>query len=259
MPKRLRPFAGVDGEGGNVNGRHEYLMLAMGTDVLYLGYPLTYKEVFPWMATRDTKLEYVSYSFNYDVTMICKDLPPEVVAQLLDRASREKEDGRGHHPVTFGGFMFDHLPNKEFRVRRMPSGRLHHPWTVVSDVWTFFQSSFVGALELWGIGTPEQRELIRQGKDKRADFAEMTQETLDYNRLEIELLEDLMETFRQVCISLGIVPKRWQGPGNIASAMFEKHGIPKHDEIITVPEEVWRMAQAAYYGGRFQTTAVGKV
>lgn len=257
-PRPLKPFCGVDGEGSTLSGRHEYMLLRAGSHLLTTGVPLTPGECLGFLAGLPAGYEYVGFFFDYDVTMICRDLPAEVVLSLLDRESREREDGRGLHPVQWGMWEFDYLPRKEFRVRtRVRQDMPKRHWTVVSDVGTFFQCSFVKALTTWGIGSVSVLAQIAAGKAERGNFGAMTPEIVRYNELEIELLEDLMEEFRSVCIEVGIVPAKWQGPGNVATALFKMHGIPTHDELRHVPDDVWRMAQAAYYGGRFETTGQG--
>jgi hypothetical protein len=36
-----------------------------------------------------------------------------------------------------------------------------------------------------------------------------------------------MEEFRKVCAAAGILPKQWSGAGWLASALLEKHCVPK--------------------------------
>lgn len=253
-PKKRLDFSGVDGEGGDIDGSHEYLLLRAGEHVLETGHPLTAEECLWFLTSIPGGKEYVSYFFDYDVTMMLRRLPEERIMHLLDREKRTPEGRNIPYPVGWGPFEFDYLPKKEFRVR--PKGG---KWTVISDTGTFFQSAFLKALKRWGVGTEELWEAIGEGKDKRNSFGVMTDETREYNGLEIELLEDLMEGFRRVCEEVGYVPRVWQGPGNIASAMFGVHGISKSEELLDVPHGLWAYSQAAYYGGRFETTAVGDI
>lgn len=256
MTTRRKPFCGVDGEGSTF-ARHEYMLLRAGEFVLNTGEALTPYECLYFLAMLPTGREYVSYFFDYDVTMMTRDMPEDTLYELMDRESRARKDGRGYRPVKWKGFEFDWLPRKEFKVRH-PS--IKSSWSVVSDVGTFFQCSFVAALRKWGIGSAEVVERIAEGKSQRANFGAMTPEIVEYNRLECDLLEDLMETFRRLCEQVGYVPRKWQGPGQMAIAMFEKHGIPKRADIQDrIPAAVWKLAQQAYYGGRFETTAVGWV
>ena len=194
-----------------------------------------------------------AYFFDYDVTMMLKSLPKERVERIFQRHLREK-NGRVM-PVDYGRYSFDYLPHKEFKVRKDGG-----PWLVINDVGQFFQTSFLKTLEKWQIGTPEEIEMIRKGKSMRADFTGVTDEIRAYNTLEILLLQKLMGEFRSVCIDTGYVPRKWQGPGYLASAMLDHHGVPKRKEIpIMLNDDFRRLANDAYYGGRFETTATGPI
>lgn len=255
-----RPFVGVDGEGGDIGDRHEYLLLRAGERVLETGEPLHALECLEFLAKLPPLQEYVSYYFDYDVTMMLRDLPPEVITYLLDREGRIWSENMPPTPVTWRGYQFDYLPHKEFRVRRQPLQRGDKPlWVIINDVGTFFQCAFLKALERWGIGTKKQLADIGKGKSGRNAFKDITPETRRYNKLEIELLETLMTQFRRICQEVGYVPRIWQGPGNMATAMLNYHGLPRTKDIQAVPDRVWQYAQNAYYGGRFETTAVGPV
>jgi len=255
-------FRGVDGEGGNVpeegtlfGVRHQYLSLRCGPHLLETGKPLSWNDCFSFLADQPSSFQYVAYFFDYDVTMMCRTLPEKVARSLITRHLRIDKTGNTK-PVTFGGFQFDYLPHKEFRVRRMGTKR----WVVISDVGQFFQKTFHNTLCKWEIGTEEERAFILRGKSMRADFAGFDEEIRAYNALECLLLEQLMTNFRAVCWETGYVPKKWQGPGHLASAMLAKHGVPRREDIPILSNYKFRsLAQAAYYGGRFETTATGPV
>lgn len=255
-------FRGVDGEGGNVPDpnalfgmRHQYLSLRVGPNLLQTGNPLSWQECLSFLSEQPKRYIYVSYFFDYDVTMIIRTMPKDRAKRLLSRHLRTTQHG-DVMPLDIGDFQIDYLPHKEFKVRR--KGASH--WTVISDVGQFFQTSFLKTLEKWNVGTPEEREMIRVGKEHRSEFGEHTKEIEAYNALECLLLEQLMTDFRAVCWETGYVPKKWQGPGNLASAMLQAHSIPKRDDIPILKNASFReLAQAAYYGGRFETTAAGPV
>jgi hypothetical protein len=249
-------FIGVDGEGGNINGSHEYLLLRAGDWILETGSPLRWQECLAFLSDLPKDgVTYVAYFFDYDVTMILSQCREERVRRLLDRESRTFVGQV--FPVDVEGFQIDYLPRKEFKVRRKGTGTR---WTVIHDVGTFFQSAFLKTLELWDIGTPEERTLIAEGKESRKDFGAVTDEERFYNDLECKLLSRLMYEFRNVCVNVGYVPSKWQGPGCMATTIFRRHGIPtrKHIEI-TGDLELMESANAAYYGGRFETTRTGPV
>lgn len=259
----IRNFAGVDGEGGNlpVHGdpsdmRHEYLLLRAGDQVLKTGKPLTALECLSFLADLPKDVIYVGYFFDYDVSMILRELPSERLSRLMNRAVRTSRGYNVPMPIEYLGFQFDYLPGKEFKVKREDEPR----WTVISDVGSFFQCTFLSALTSWGVGNEEQLASIAASKADRGNFGELTEETIAYNELECDLLVQLMSKFRAVCQGAGYIPVKWQGPGNLAAAMFQKHGIPKKSEIIkTQPWDLWEAANNSYYGGRFETGYVGPV
>src|SRR6188472_308815 len=121
--RRLLPFAGVDGEGGDIGtGRQEYLLLRAGDHVLETGQPLTPMECLRFLADLPHDRTYVSYAFNYDVTMILRDLPVERWARILE----PKRGVRGTVlPVCVpyrqtpqdGDVEVNYMPSKEFKVR----------------------------------------------------------------------------------------------------------------------------------------------
>lgn len=269
---RLRPFVGVDGEGGEIDGKHQYLMLRAGSksqggQLLETGKPLTSYECLAFLADLPTDHRiYVAFAFDYDVTMMLKHITPVKMAKLFDRKSREivNTDGQftgRYYPVRVGhdAFEIDYLPGKEFRVRR--TGTSH--FTIINDVFSFFQSSFVVALRKFFVEENDDWavtaiNLIAEGKEQRNEFTYVTEYEREYNELECNMLEHLMERFRALCLDLKIHPSKWQGPGYLVTALFKQHGLPKK-QFSYVPDEVWYHANEAYYGGRFEAAAYGEI
>lgn len=259
-PASLRPFVGVDGEGGNVGGHHLYLLLRAGNDAVERPGPrgLTAEDCLGFLSRLPLDRIYVSYYFDYDVTMMLKGLPSGRLSRLLDMEGRSRaKDGTRLNvpmPVQYGEFDIDYLPRKFFKVRRRGE-----KWRVINDVSAFFQCSFVRALTDWQVTDEQTLSRIAQGKDARSGFTDLSDDTRYYNSLECELLASLAERFRSVCMQVGYVPSRWQGPGYLAVSMFRGHEIPKTRQLPPVHTDVWNAANAAYYGGRFEITAVGPV
>ena len=255
---KIRSFRGVDGEGGNVNGRHVYTLLTAGERHIVNDGGLTTLECLEFLTSLSPYHIYVGYFFDYDTTMILKDLPLERMQRLLTPQARTFEShGRWTTlPIEWEGYEFDYLPRKFFKVRKLGAKQ----WIMVNDVGTFFQTSFVKALRLWGVGTEEQLQQISSGKDQRRSFGALEASTVEYNALEIVLLQELMTKFRDVLLPLGLVPQRWQGPGFLASRMLHKNGIPSNKLI-----KAWQIgnkdlldfARKAYYGGWFEVSMIG--
>lgn len=255
--KEARPFIGVDGEGGNVpepgalfGTVHEYLLLRAGEQVLETGMPLTWSECLGFLADLDPNPTYVSYYFDYDVTMMLKSAPLPALRRLFGPRQKFFTAER------IGEFEVSYTPHKEFKVRR--HGRKQ--FVTVSDVGPFFQCSFVKALTDWNIGTPEQRDRIFADKARRSEFTEMTDAERVYNREEVLLLVELMEEFADACYTSGYVPSRWQGPGWIATAVMRAHDVPRSKDLgVCSNRLLMALANEAYYGGRFEITCVGPI
>lgn len=268
------PFCGIDGEGGNIDGHHEYLLLRAGEFALDLDHPLSYMECLPFLCDLPKDRIWVSYFFDYDVTMILRRLPVERLTRLLDIDCR-RIPGRpcSSFPIDFGPYQIDYVPRKELRVRRRPHKGDTAPWTIIHDVGSFFQSSFVAALRRWFGETindewvPESSQVgaiinkIAEGKDLRNEFGHITEYEREYNKLEIKMLELLMERFRSMCTDLDIRPAKWQGPGNLVSAVFKREKLPPNRDItlFDTHPELMLMANAAYYGGRFEPPYFGEI
>jgi hypothetical protein len=201
----------------------------------------------------------VGYFFDYDVTKILEDLPFAKLERLMNRGSRIRKDGRGVFPVDYGPYQLDYLPRKEFKVRKG-----NGPWVVINDVGPFFQCRFVEALRKWKIGTEDELRVIEAGKDMRGNFEYADLQTIDtYNRTEIVLLEKLMEKFRDACTTVGLQPAKWQGPGQLAKALMQKHGVPRSKDVplLNDPDFTGLMeyGRKAFYGGRPELPAIGPV
>lgn len=266
--KMLRaPFVGVDGEGSTDDrtGHHAYFLLRAGATRILPGVGrvrLTTRECLAFLAGLASDPVYVFYFGDYDVTKILEDLPWYKLDRLMRRESRVKSYGGGLFPVDWEDFEIDYLPRREFRVRRTSGD--DRAWRVFSDVGSFFQCSFVDALNKWQIGTLSERDEVLRGKSQRASFDLKDLDEIEaYNALECRLLEALMEKFRHACQQAGYMPRKWQGPGLLAEAMFAKHGVPKSRDVSVLNDPKYEglvtFGRNAFYGGRPEIMAVGPV
>lgn len=267
-----RRFTGVDGEGGTtVTGSHDYFLLRAGENVLTkTDGALSSWDCLDFLSGLSPRYLYVSYFFDYDVTKICQDLPWEKLRRLVHREERIPTGGElrpaGGTPwpvdVHGGDFQIDYLPRKFFKVRRQVAQGVWSPWIEISDVGTFFQCAFVKTLDRWEIGTDAQREAVAAGKALRGTFDAKDIQDIDrYNLLECRLLAETMERFRETCRRSGYVPRKWQGPGQIAEAVFKARGIPKSRKVPLLNDPAYegllRFAANSFYGGRPEITRVG--
>ncbi|MBS0175761.1 MAG: hypothetical protein JSR64_17115 [Nitrospira sp.] len=248
VPQKI--FVGVDGEGGDRDGVHVYTLFRIGSWHIYdpngleagqvLRFILDYVKAYP-----DHIL--VSFFFDYDVTMILKDLPKPTIDYLLDR------EGGLWHFAKYAGFQIDYIPGKRFVVKDSENLAMIH------DTSGFFQSSFLKAIALWDIATPEETAIIESGKGRRSVFrAEMTDAEIEYNHLECVLLARLMEHFCLVTQEIGLTLTSWQGAGAVATAILRKYKVPNRDNR-NIPNDCELFARQAYYGGRFEVRKLGDV
>jgi hypothetical protein len=277
MTDKLRPFAGVDGEGCGRNrlGQQHYMLLgASGVAPLYTGKPLSTLECLDWICDLPPDPINVGFAFGYDTSQILRDLP---AGRLFNKSGtglfNDKEGGKGHSRYTyFENFGLSYIPKNYLRVCRIKRGRRRENgvWVptrrrvegstrTIYETFGFFQASFLKALEQFSIGR-EHWPMIARNKEARADFVRITREIRRYNQLECELLAELMERFREVCHDCDLRPATWNGAGKIAAAEHRKHHTPTRQQVVDcVPDGVLSMALAAYYGGRFEVTRIGQV
>jgi len=266
LPFQQRPFAAVDGEGmTDKNGRHHYTLLRAGTHELFNsdGSPLSMHQCFTFLANLPPTHIYIAFSFGYDITMMCRDLPPERAERLVSREKRTfcKEGGKPVTlPVDYQEWRLDYMPGKSFSIK-WKDGH----WITISDVFSFFQCSFVEALTRW---FPERQDVIdkiREGKNQRSDFGGVDRDYIrKYCQLECEWLCALMDKVRDVCYSLDIFPRRWEGPGQLVQALLSKEGVPRNTEAVIssnsyVYQDVMHYSNSAYYGGRFEPAKIGRI
>lgn len=289
--KRLRPFLAIDGEGGGANrqGQQNYLLLGAGggeglqPPPLETGRHLSTIECLDWICALPADPLLVGFSFGYDTTMILRDLDAERLSRLF--ADKTMGDGQSRY-TYFGDFGIEYLPKNYLRVCRLrrlmlpsgPNGQIVEHWSrepdsarTIYETFGFFQSSFLKALQTFDVGR-EHWETIERNKAARAGFGRITAEIRRYNRIECELLTDLMERFRAMCHGVGIRPRQWSGAGKLAAAEHDSHATMTATDrtdratgevfpgvLSVVPSEVMALASDAYYGGRFEVTRVGSI
>jgi hypothetical protein len=268
-PAPLKPFMGVDGEGGgrNRHGQQHFKLLRAGPYELYTGRPLSTLQCLEFIASLPRDCILVGFSVGYDFTQILRDLTPERLARLF----AEKERGQGKSPyLYFDRFAIDFMPGQYLRVARTEIVRetrdnVVHFWRkkipgsdrTIWETFGFFQSSFLKALQAWEVGK-EHWPTIERNKMDRDKFSRMTREIRRYNQIECDLLAEMMEQFRAMCHESGVHPQTWNGAGKLAAALHKQHKTITAKEIAKrVPDGVLVTSSAAFYGGRFETMYAG--
>jgi hypothetical protein len=273
-------------------------LLSVGSQSLHRnGERLTWREIFPFLYQcfqANKQAVYVGFALGYDFAQWFKDLPEDRAKMLLTEegiARRQRRtltrSGRGRlapFPVYLDGpkygWEIDLHAGKRFKLRpRTMAGAINEckckgercscehaaTWLYVCDVFAFYQSSFLVAIDpdTWPepIVTIKEYEQIKAGKAQRAT-AELDETMIQYNILENEIMARLMTSLNQGFVRMGIHLRRnqWYGPGQAVSAWLDKINAPTGETIReTVPEKARNAARKSYYGGWFEIFAHGHI
>lgn len=265
-------FIGVDGEGvTGEDGIHRYVLFSVGDFALHdNGGELHFDDILAhiWNVHEERpEAAFVGFYLGYDFTQWTKNLPEHRARMLYTnegKALRQRKASGGNtvpFPVGWGKWQFDILGMKRFKFR--PRGAKE--WVYVCDVGSFFQSSFVKAIDprKWDrpICTQEEYDIIVEGKARRSG-AQFDRAMIRYNETENLVLSKLMERLNAGFSNADIRLSRpqWMGPGQASQKWLTNVGCPTGDEIReATPNEALEMAIASYYGGWFEIFAHGHV
>lgn len=209
---------------------------------------------------------HVSFSFTYDVTHILYDMEREQVQRALSE-SRKRLD----HYGRYKDYIIKYRPRKQLYIgklrdsatpyRKDGAGAWHldFDWSVtLYDTYGFFQQGFLAALKSWGVGTDEELQIIRDGKEGRSNFSTWSMDNVVlYNNLELSLLCQLMQKVRYALLSEGLYLSRWDGAGAVASALYSKELSKDYMRSLYLPVEVEKAAYHSYAGGRSECIQQG--
>ena len=254
-PRRLLAW---DGEGWEYGGRHVYGYLANSDgDERYNQAGLSSVDCLNFLIEAGRDRLNVIFSGSYDVTLILKDLPPE----LARNAMAEDERTGFVKGCRYEGFVIRYVPRKYLYIRRETEKTGIMLW----DVWGFFQGTFLEALEKWFGKEYPDLNLIYEGKVKRSDFDPSDIAFIRrYNSAELRALLVLMEAFIAAVDDAGLHLSRYDGAGAVAAAMLKKHGIKERVFLnpdgtkVRLPLEMRLPAEIAYYGGRIEALKYGR-
>lgn len=195
----------------------------------------------PWIAKLPKGTLKTAFAFNYDVTMILRDLP----APRLDSL-------RQTNVLRTGRWSVRHIPGKRFWVSDRGLNRSAQIW----DVWSWYPYSFNRLLEEWNLATRSEQKFIREMKAARDRFSELPlSRIIEYSVLECRLLARWVRNLIELHTRVGLSLRSYCGPGSTASAIYTKHNWKpplRSDEITSV-------ATAAFYGGRNEVSCIGDV
>ena len=233
--RKERPFLAIDGEGGGTDelGRqNHFLMVASGQTEEYVlhrqGKPLSTRDCLEFILSLPADRKLGAFWFGYDVTQLLRGVKEPTLRQILN-----PRQGRNGPCYTYwGDYAIIYQQEQYFQVARIDrSGpkltTVKKSSRTVNEEFGFFQCSFIKAISNWNIGTEEERNVIADNKSRRNEFSRLTDEIVNYCKLECRYLAMLMTEFREVCTAVGILPQQWRGAGWLAAALLKKHGVPK--------------------------------
>lgn len=251
-----RDFVAWDGEGVTIEGEHRYVMLAgkrAGHASVYVADTagLSTQDCFEAMlryAEIHPNCIHVVYGGGYDVNMMLRDLPREV----LWRAYK-------HKFTSWNGYRIGWRPGKSFYVCRINlDGKKVGTGITLFDVVSFFQCAFVKACDDYLGDAFIKRDLIVSNKALRSSFSlDDIPVVREYNDAELDNLLLLMNELRERLNKVGLRPKRWDGPGAVAEALLRREGL--RGAMMESPADVAKAARYAYMGGRFEVVKFGHV
>lgn len=179
----------------------------------------------------------VGFAINYDINMLLGDVPKEILEILWKTGE-----------CNWEGYKLIWMPSKMFMVFKDGKSRCWY------DVFGYFQKSFIKALEDFGFDVPKE---ITQGKEDRKAFTQKQKEQIrKYNKMECDLLVQMMNKLRAAFIKADMLPNKWYGAGTLASVLCERYGIRHYN---ATPNEIKQDIVHAYYGGRNQILLQGEI
>ena len=236
--KKPRPFMPIDGEGGGTDfeERQNYiLMVAANSEETHVchqdGGHLSTRDCLEFLLSLPAGPILVGYYFvGYDANQILRGIIGMNGGSTIRRILNPTQGNNGPLSTYWCDYAITYQPGKYFRVSRLDlitRKPIKGSCRTVYEVFGFFQCSFVDAITKWNIGTEDERAIIVENKNRRAEFSTLTDEIREYCTLECRHLAMLMEKFRETCTDVGVRPREWSGAGELAAALFKKRGLPK--------------------------------
>lgn len=236
----MTTFIAVDGESITEHGEHKYTMMRSSNgDAIDDRRGLSTVECLNFLLdVKRPGANVVGFGFNYDVNMILRDMDLQSLQDLWSFGD-----------VRWSGYRLKWIPSKFFSVSK--NGRS----VVVNDVFGFFQSSFVRALEAWDV--PDIGGHIERMKGLRSVFGWGDRDEVSvYCITECHLLVALMQKLETALLASGIKLTRWYGAGCIANHILNKAQVKKlhrHDsEVEFTGKSPLRAVMSGYFGGRIE-------
>jgi len=254
---REQMFIGIDGEGVG-RDYHRYILLsACGEngqtwDLEKPESRLLTRECFDFIWSLPKNAKIFAYAFNYDLTMMLQDMPDNLLYLLFRPDLRRRPPGvNGLDPIKWEGYNID-LQSTRFSIEKQ--GRK----VVIWDVFKFYQSKFVTALENWKVGSQELWERMSEMKGKRSEFTiEQFDEIKTYCHEECLCMAQLVRKLVNAHKQAGLYLTSFYGAGSCGAAILKKMGVREYSGKQN--PEMSQSISAAFFGGRFENSKIGLV
>lgn len=240
----VRPFIAWDGEGWtDTDGEHRYMYMANSIGQYIESPELQTKACLNFIlqcgASHPNAL-HIIYGGGYDATHWLRHMHYMWRDTLIDYGN-----------VSWEGYRINYVPNKWFTVSRTVNDK--RVTVTIWDIMTFYQSSFIKALESRGLAVPDEIEVGKAGRNAFTldDLPFIHTYTGHELRLLVELCEKLREEFHDADIPLD----KYHGPGAVANAVMKQRGISTHKRVESEKSEL--LCMRAYFGGRFEPFQIG--
>lgn len=266
-------YVGVDGEGqdephkGPGRGKHKYVFLGAavkggsrwsvenyGPNGLSTRQCLNF---FLKIHKSNHRVRFYSFAFNYDLTMILKDLPNETLYKLFRPELRQrlgKEAIKGPKPVFWDKYMLN-LQGSKFTLN-LKGKEAHGRNVVIWDIFKFYGKKFTESLKDWKVGSPELIKRMTHMKDQRGEFDKLGKKAVqDYCYEECECMSELAEKLVAAHEAADLKLTSFYGAGSSASAMLKKMDI--QSMIRSGPTDMDLATYCAFAGGRFENQWLG--
>lgn len=255
--KALPFYVGIDGEGqGRDNHKYVLLAAARASGVgWHVENPngLSTKTCLDMILSLPAEARIFAYAFNYDLTMMLRDLPNEHLYYLFRpdlRQRPQKFAALGPRPIFWEGYSLN-LQGTKFTVSYRGKRR------VIWDIWKFFQASFVKTLKNWNIGQ-DDLSAIAAMKAQRGEFDKLTlDEIRPYCFAECKNLAILAKKLVDAHTDAGLELRAFYGAGSTGSAILKQMGVKRC--IQPTPDELRRIVAMSFFGGRFENSRIGLV
>lgn len=196
------------------------------------------------------------YSIGYDVSNWLADVPPSDIRPLYEVLRRE----------VAPGLRVTYTPGKAFIVddASRPHGERRR---VIYDLFPFFQRSFIHALR--SAGLTDQIDMIERYKHTRGAFSRGDLAGIQaYNEAELHGMARLFAELASWLDAAGLRVRYWYGPGSVARYAAKQRGVTLPEEVVLdalagrdpeaePSEQPWAAVYRAFYGGRFELSAIG--